>query len=65
MMSSDQWDALERVRVHLVFRDGTKAQSETITRREAEVWLSSATWLAGPISHGKPVQSAAIKRVFE
>jgi hypothetical protein len=64
-MSTDQWNPDERVRVHLVFRDGGKGHSGTMSRREAEVWLSSATWLSAPISKGRPVQSAAIRRVFE
>jgi hypothetical protein len=62
MPSTDQFDPFEQVRVRLQFRDGRRAWSDRMNRLDAEMWLSSATWLAAPFSHGKPVQSAAIVR---
>ena len=62
-MSSDQFDPLEQVRVRVQLRNGTRdVWSKVMDRREAEIWLSSATWLAAPIADGQPVESAAIVR---
>lgn len=44
-MSSDQWDPDEQVRVRVRFLDGSKPSwSPVMTRRDAELWLSSTTW---------------------
>ena len=65
VMRTDQFDPQQPVRVYLVFHDGTKGMSSTITRGEAELWLSSKTWIDTPHWEGKMVRSAAIKRVME
>ena len=45
-MSSDQWDADEQVRVRVSFLDGSKPSwSKRMTRREAEQWLATRSWL--------------------
>ena len=64
-MSSDQWDATERVRVRYTFGDGTEESSKSMLRADAERMLAAHSWLAAPIIHGKPVRSASIKRVLE
>jgi hypothetical protein len=57
-----QFDPTEQVRVRIQLRNGKRLWSERMNRLDAEIWLSSATWLAAPIAQGQVVNSAAIVR---
>ena len=69
-MSSDQWDPNQAVRIRMTTAgapclgaDHAKCShvwSSRMTRKEAELEMASALWLAGPTWGGMAVASAAI-----